>query len=152
MRENRSVTRHWTLCGKLQTRGKRLDERSYEDKIMQDMRKKRPLAEIEEMLIENGEVLEDSPKKKYDNDDPEVNLEEECSQAVKRKQIEEDSSDIIPLEMRHLRESDRKVKENVYRAIADLKGRGMSRLLTNFLRLPDRLICLSKIDQAERFA
>ena len=45
VRENRSVTRHWTLCGKLQTRGKRLDERSYEDKIMQDMRKKRPLAE-----------------------------------------------------------------------------------------------------------
>ena len=57
-------------------RKKRLDERSYEDKIMQDMRKKRPLAEIEEMLMENGEVLEDSPKKKYDNDDPEVNLEE----------------------------------------------------------------------------
>ena len=26
------------------------------------------------------------------------------------------------------------------------------RLLTNFLRLPDRLICLSRIDQAERFA
>ena len=107
-------------------RKKRLDERSYEDKIMQDMRKKRPLAEIEEMLVENGVVLEDSPKKKDDNDDPEVNLEEECSQAVKRKQIEEDSSDIIPLEMRHLRESDSKVKENIYRAIADLKGRGMS--------------------------
>ena len=26
------------------------------------------------------------------------------------------------------------------------------RLLTNFLRFPDRLICLSRIDQAERFA
>ena len=26
------------------------------------------------------------------------------------------------------------------------------RLLTNFLCLPDRLICLSRIDQAERFA
>ena len=107
-------------------RKKRLDERSYEDKIMQDMRKKRPLAEIEEMLVKNGVLLEDSPKKKDDDDDPEVNLEEECSQAVKRKQIEEDSSDIIPLEMRHLRESDRKVKENVYRAIADLKGKGLS--------------------------
>ena len=30
--------------------------------------------------------------------------------------------------------------------------KGWSRLLTNFLRLPDCLICLSRIDQAERFA
>ena len=36
--------------------------------------------------------------------------------------------------------------------IGPTKKSGEARVLTNFLRLPDRLICLSRIDQAERFA
>ena len=54
--------------------------------------------------------------------------------------IKEVAGDLLTYKM----EEDTKAREAAIQA--------RTRLLTNFLRLPDRLICLSRIDQAERFA
>ena len=106
-------------------RKQRLKERSIEAKQkMLDMMRYKSLEEIEDMLQEDGVILEESPKKK--DDKPEVNLEERMSNTQKRKNSEEDSTESIPLQYRHLRDSERKVREPVYRAVVDLKGKGMS--------------------------
>ena len=106
-------------------RKQRLKERSSEaKKNMQSMMKYKSLEEIEGFLEENGDILEMSPRKK--DDDADIVFEKPQSKAEKRKNSEDSSTDSLPVQYRHVRDSERKVKEEVYRAVADLKGKGMS--------------------------
>ena len=81
------------------------------------------LAEIEKVLTEDG-ALEDSPLKV--NAVPDIDYNENESNTVKRKLEDDNESDYLPIKFRHVRDSDRKVKEGVYRVVADLIGRGLS--------------------------
>ena len=80
------------------------------------------LKDIEAVLLDNGAVLEDSPLKVEKDTD----YNENEPKTVKRKLESENEMDSLPLQFRHVRDSSRKVKEEVYRVVADLIGRGLS--------------------------
>ena len=94
----------------------------------------RSLEEIEECLQEDGVMLEQSPQKSdvENNEDAtavaeeERKLEEMRKLEKKRKLEDEESQESLPLRYRHVRDSERKVKEVIYRAIAKLMGKGLS--------------------------
>ena len=96
------------------------------------------LDQIEASLSEQGMVMSDvnssvdSPFKTPDKR-PAPNSEEGSGQVVKRLYIEDlnrndesDRNDHIPIEFRHLRNSERKVKDSVYSTAAALVGMGLS--------------------------
>ena len=86
------------------------------------------LKEIEEVLTESGEILEPSPMKMDENQNDisdDDDLEADINREKKKLKFDEDE-DSFPLMYRHVRDSSRKVKEKLYRVMADLVGRGLS--------------------------
>lgn len=86
------------------------------------------LAEIEEFMEANGEIPSsseasvDSPEKPAHNEEG-----EKKSKKRKYEQVdEEDENDELPERYRHIRISERKVKEAVYQTYAGLSGQGLS--------------------------
>ena len=103
----------------------RLKERSeVSRREMQSLMEYKSMEEIDQMLLEDGDIQEEIPVKE-DTDDE--NNYEVDSLVEKRKLTMEDEDDALPLRYRHIRDSERKVKEEVYRTIGDLMGKGMSR-------------------------
>ena len=103
-------------------RKQRLKERdAVAKKEMQERMQFRSLEEIEEALQEDGVMLEESPQKS----DVENNQDANVVLDVKRK-LEDTDQDSLPLSYRHVRDSERKVKEVIYRTIAKLMGKGLS--------------------------
>ena len=98
----------------------RLRERGVESKkeMVQRMAFK-SIKDIEEALT----ILEHSPNKIDEN------LNEVADDFIvedKKRKLFENEDDALPMKYRHIRDSARKVKESVYRVVADLVGRGMS--------------------------
>ena len=117
---NRAVDPVWYTA---MMRKQRLKERSAKAKEeMQKMMQYKSLTDIEESLLEDGEMLEESPKKVDDDEDEDF---DDIVPASKRKLLDDDK-DSLPLEYRHVRDSERKVKEEIYRALADMMGKGLS--------------------------
>ena len=103
-------------------RRQRLRERDLEaKKEMQERMQFRSLEEIEEFLMEDGAMLGESPQKS----DVENNEDNTVVFEAKRK-LDEQDDDCLPLSFRHVRDSERKVKEVMYRCVAKLIGKGLS--------------------------
>ena len=103
-------------------RKQRLRERDQAaKKEMQELMQFKSLEEIEEVLREDGVMLEESPQKS----DVENNHDAIVALDAKRK-LEDVEQDSLPLGYRHVRDSERKVKEVIYRTIAKLMGKGLS--------------------------
>ena len=118
---DRAVDPVWYTAMMRKQRERERNEKAKEE--MAGLMSYKSLSEIETALADSGEILEPSPEKVDENfnDVEEINLEEK-----KRKLSFEDKDDALPLEYRHVRDSARKVKDKVYRVLADLVGRGMS--------------------------
>ena len=85
---------------------------------------------IKQMLVEDGQIPsassnEPTPAKEGDDWLPDV---EEVGKKRRKLFIntERDETDSLPMEFRHLRESERIVKQSVYQTIAQLVGSGLS--------------------------
>ena len=122
---DRAVDPVWyTVMMKRQRLRERMESAKAE---MEKQMQYKSLEEIEEALLEDGEFLEESSNKKEETD---VNLNEETYQSSaepeKTSQVDDDINDPLPVEYRHVRDSVRKVKEQVYRVLANLMGKGLS--------------------------
>ena len=92
------------------------------------------LEEITAMLTVQGEILTSDTDISVDSETsqntiPRLSSPQETVCGKKRrlfKSNEEDQSDTIPLKYRHIRESERKVRDEVYVTLSNLVGRGLS--------------------------
>ena len=107
----------------------RLKERSEEAKReMSERMAFKPLEEIENILEEDGEILEDCPQKNSKDDDYNQFDENrnDPPQTVEKRKLDDLEDDGLPPIYRHIRNYHRKIKECVYRTLGDLMGKGLS--------------------------
>ena len=108
----------------------RLKERSEEAKReMHEKMAYKSLEEIDKILQEGGEILEEIPLN--NSKDVDFSQSDENSNdapgTVKKRKLDDLDDDDLPPRYRHIRNSDRKVKDKVYRALGDLMGKGLSK-------------------------
>ena len=138
-----SVDPVWYQAVMRRRREKEREEKNREKMDSQFLFK--PLSEEDEMLDNDGDVKESEDEKspsKYvvRSSDEENNvipegeeeLEENVDKSVKKKkQFEkkvDDKEDPLPARFRHVRQSARKVRDDVYKVLASLSGEGLSLL------------------------
>ena len=101
----------------------RLKERSEAArKEMQEIMQFKSLEDIEELLQADGSLLEQEHSKDGENNDD----DEQYVNVEKRKLVDSEKNDSLPLNYRHVRDSSRKVKEEIYRTLGSLMGKGLS--------------------------
>jgi hypothetical protein len=137
MREERkmecggSVDPVWYQAVMKKRRQKEREEKN-KDEMAQQFQFK-PMEEIEGLLDEEGEV-KSSDDSEYRDENENSNLEleervEERAETSKKKKVFKksvDDDDPMPPKFRHVRISERKVKDDVYKCLANLSGEGLS--------------------------
>ena len=105
----------------------RLRERTLQSKKdLENNLKFRSLKEIEEALLDSDEVLPECPDDTLDEASGDAESAFQSRREKRKSTFVEKSDDSLPIDYMHVRDSSRKVKDKLYRVLADLVGKGMS--------------------------
>ena len=144
MREERkmecggSVDNVWYQAVMKKRRQKEKEEKNREEMALQFQFK--PIEEIEELFNEEGDLKSSEDSDAVEKSDDENNIipsdiqeesmgEPDIVDKTKKKKVfrkNVDNEDLMPPKFRHIRISERKVKDDVYKCLANLSGEGLS--------------------------